>query len=161
VTRIAYAQPAVPSSAFAPVPAYAGWGKGPWANGENVDGQPGTRAVPAEPTSFGPGGLGVNGQSIRGGGGGYAHGSGTMPLTWYPTQYYLRRLDGSTLVSGNSQTMSIYSDNQMPVPAADPVGRAALLARPPVFLSGGNLEQPSGSRGPAWPRWLPTMSYGG
>jgi hypothetical protein len=158
--RIAYTMPGAVSSAFAPVPAWAGFGNGPWAVKMNVEGQPGTQGAPVGLTDFGDGGLQVNGSSVRGGGGGYAHGSGTMTRAWYPQLWFLRRLDGSTLVSGNQQTMSIYSDNQMPIPAGSPLGRAAVLQRPPVFLSGGNLEQPEGSRGPAWPRWLPRMSYG-
>jgi hypothetical protein len=161
--RIAYAQPGAVCSAFAPVPAWAGFGLGPWAAKQNVSGQPGTQGVPAGLPDFGDAGLHVNGQPVRGGGAGYAHGSGTMPGVWYPQQWYLTTLDGFTLrpESGNQQAPSVYSDNQMPVPAANPLGRAAVLARPPVFLSGGNLEQPAGSRGPAWPRWLPGMSYGG
>jgi hypothetical protein len=159
--RVAYVQPGKLPGAFAPVPAWAGLGFGPWAGKGNVEGQPGTMGVPAGLPDFGRAGLQANGTVIRGGGGGYAHGSNTMPPVWYPQLYWLRRLDGATLVSGNSQTMSVYSDNQLPIPAADPLGRAAMLARPPVFLSGGNLEQPAGSKGPSWPRWLPTMSYGG
>jgi hypothetical protein len=117
--------------------------------------------VPTGLPDFGHDGLVVNGHSVRGGGAGYAQGSGTMPGAWYPTKYWLSGLSGSTLVSGNTQTPCIYSDNQMPVPAADPRGRAAMLARPPMFLSRGDLPQPEGSRGPQWPRWLPTLSYGG
>lgn len=159
--RIAYAMPGVMSSAFLPVPAPDGRGFGPWDAGD-VNGQPGTMGVPAGLPDFGREGRSVNGIPVRGGGGGYNQGSGTMPNVWYPTKYWQPRLDGSTLVStGNTQTPSVYSDNQLPIPAQDPRGRAALLARPPVFLSRGNLEQPAGSRGPQWPRWLPTMSYGG
>jgi hypothetical protein len=161
VPRIAYVMPGHLPSAFAPVPAPSGRGFGPWDASALVEGQPGTMGVPAGLPDFGRSGQQVNGAIVGGGGGGYAHGSSTMPPVWYPSLYWLRGLDGSTLVSGNSQAMSVYSDNQMPVPAADPLGRAALLARPPVFLSGGSLDQPPGSKGPAWPRWLPTMSYGG
>lgn len=159
--RIAYAQPGALPTAFTPVPAWDGRGFGPWDESTKVNGQPGTMGVPTGTPDFGKDGQVVNGQPVRGGGAGYNQGSGTMPPVWYPQLYWLSGLDGSTLVSGNTQTPCIYSDNQMPIPAADPTGRAALLARPPVFLSGGNLEQPAGSRGPAWPRWLPRMSYGG
>jgi len=161
VPRIAYGQPGCLPGAFCPLPAAPGLGFGPWAGKQNVEGQPGTMGVPAGLPEFGRDGQVVNGQPVRGGGGGYAQGSGTMPGAWYPQLWWLRRLDGATLVSGNEQAMSVWSDNQMPVPARDPVGRAALLAQAPVFLSGGNLEQPAGSRGSDWPKWLPTMSYGG
>jgi len=160
VPRIAYAVPGALPSAFLPVPAPSGRGFGPWDAGD-VNGQPGTMGVPTGLPDFGRDGQVVNGHSVRGGGAGYAQGSGTMPGVWYPSKYWQPGLDGSTLVSGNTQTPSIYSDNQMPIPAADPRGRAALLARPPMFLSRGNLEQPEGSRGPQWPRWLPVLSYGG
>jgi len=159
--RVAYAQPGTLPSAFAPVPVYDGRGFGPWAGKSNVRGAPGTSPVPVAGMDFGGAGLVVNGGPVRGGGAGYAHGSGTMPGPWFPQQWYLTQLDGATLVSGNDQTMSVYSDNQMPIPAADPVGRAALLATPPRFLSRGQLKQPEGSRGPVWPSWLPSMSYGG
>lgn len=153
--------PGVMSSAFCPRPALDGRGFGPWDASTKVEGQPGTMGVPTGSPDFGKAGQQVNGVSVRGGGGGYASGTGTMPGVWYPQKYWLTGLDGSTLVSDNQQTPSIYSDNQMPIPAADPRGRAALLARPPMFTSGGNLEQPQGSKGPQWPRWLPTLSYGG
>jgi hypothetical protein len=159
--RVAYAQPGALPSAFAPVPAWDGRGFGPWSGTADVSGQPGTQGVPVGLPDFGRTGQQVNGTPVRGGGAGYAQGSGTMPGAWYPQLWHLTQLDGSTLVSGNTQTPSIYSDNQLPIPAADPLGRAALLARPPVFLSGGNLEQPRNSRVPGWPRWLPSMSYGG
>lgn len=159
--RIAYVQPGAPGMAFAPVPAYDGRGLGPWSNTAGVSGQPGTQGVPAGLPDFGTEGQVVNGVSVRGGGAGYASGSGTMRAqVWYPGLYYLTRLDGSTLTVPG-QGISVYSDNQMPVPAADPMGRAALLARPPVFLGQRQVKQPAGSKGPAWPSWLPRMGFGG
>ncbi len=156
--RIAYAQPGTLPSAFAPLPAQDGRGLGPWVRGE-VNGQPGTMGVPAGLPDFGKQGQVVNGTSVRWSGAGYCQGSGTMPNVWYPSLYWQPRLDGSTLVSGNQQTPSVYSDNQMPIPAADPRGRAALLARPPVFTGQKNVAQPPQSA--RWPSWLPTLSYGG
>lgn len=146
--------------AFAPVPAYDGRGCGPWSNTAGVSGQPGTLGVSAGLGDFGAAGLQANGVSIRGGGAGYSAGSGTMPAVWYPSLYWLTRLDGATLTVPG-QGPSVYSDNQMPVPAASPLGRAAVLAKPPVFLGQKNLKQPKGSKGPAWPSWLPRMGYGG
>ena len=159
--RIAYAAPGAVCSAFAPVPAWDGRGCGPWSNTSNVEGQPGTMGVPVGTPDFGEQGQVVNGVPVRGGGAGYNSGSGTMPGAWYPQLYWARKLDGATLVMGNSQTPSIYSDNQMPVPAADPVGRAAVLAAAPVFLGQREVRQPPGSKGSSrWPSWLPGRGYG-
>jgi hypothetical protein len=152
--RVAYTSPGATSTAHTPVPAYDGRGFGPWAGKDNVIGQPGTQAVPAGQPDFGSAGLTVNGVSVRGAGAGYNQGSGTMPGLWYPQLYYLRQLDGSTLVNAG-QGPSVYSDNQMPVPARDPLGRAAVLGRPPTFLGQRQIKdggQP-GSKGPRWPSW--------
>lgn len=150
--RVAYTVPGAVSAAFAPVPAYDGRGCGPWSDSDAVAGQPGTLAVPAGLPEFGRAGLQANGAHVRGGGAGYAQGSDTMPGAWYPSLYWQRQLAGSTLVNAG-QGPSVYSDNQMPVPAADPFGRAAVLARPPVFLGQQSVDQPAGSKGPAWPSW--------
>ena len=161
--RIAYAQPGALPSAFAPIPAWPGLGFGPFEGKGNVTGQPGTQAVPTGQPEF-PQGVAVNGARVRGAGGGaYAHGSDTMRSgAWYPQQWYLSKLDGSTLAQGNPQAMSVWSDNQMPIPASDPAGAAALLAFPPFFLGSRQVYQPPGSRGPVWKSWnLPTLSYGG
>lgn len=150
MTRIAYVSPGATSTAMTPVPAYDGRGAGPWANTDSVRGQPGTLGVPAGLPDFGKDGLQVNGHSVRGWGGGYNQGSGTMTGAWYPSLYWLSRLDGSTLtVTG--QGPSVYSDNQMPVPAGNPLGRAAVLARPPIFLGQRQVYQPEGSKGPKFP----------
>ena len=151
--RIAYLAPGATSTAMTPVPASDGRGFGPWSGKAAVEGQPGTMGVPAGLPDFGDAGLTVNGISVRGGGAGYAQGSGTMKSgAWYPSLYWLRGLDGSTLTTPG-QGPSVYSDNQMPVPAADPTGRAAVLARPPVFLGQADVYQPAGSKGPRFPSW--------
>lgn len=148
--RIAYTAPGATCTAFAPVPAQDGRGFGPFEGKASVSGQPGTQGVPCGLPDFGTAGLQVNGLSVRGAGGGYAQGSGTMPLVWYPQLYYLRRLDGATqTVAG--QGASVYSDNQMPVPARDPLGRAAVLAKPPIFLGQADIYQPRAK--PKWPTW--------
>ena len=159
--RIAYRCPGATSMAFTPVPAADGRGCGPWSNTAAVAGQPGTMGVPAGLPEFGESGLQANGTRIRGAGAGYAQGSSTMPGAWYPSLYWQRQLAGFTLnVPG--QGPSVYSDNQMPVPAALPYGRAAVLARPPTFLGNQQVAQPAGSKGPAWPSWLPRprLHYG-
>lgn len=157
--RTAYACPGATSMAFTPVPARDGRGCGPWENSQATAGQPGTMGIPAGLPEFGAGGMQVNGVHVRGAGPGAAHGSSTMPPVWYPSLYWQRTLSGFTLnVPG--QAMSIYSDNQMPVPAALPFGRAAVLARPPTFLGQSQVKQPAGSKGPAWPAWLARVRYG-
>lgn len=151
--RIAYTVPGATCTALTPVPALDGRGCGPWSGTAAVEGQPGTMGVPAGLPDFGHAGLTANGASIRGGGAGYAQGSGTMKSgAWYPSLYWLRGLDGSTLTVPG-QGPSVYSDNQMPVPAADPLGRAAVLARPPVFLGQAAVDNPPGSKGPKFPGW--------
>jgi hypothetical protein len=152
--------PGATSMAFTPVPAYDGRNCGPWEVKGTVSGQPGTMAVPAGSPDFGDAGLTVNGQSVRGGGGGYNSGSGTMrSKAWYPSLYWQRQLAQSTLTV-EGQGPAVWSDNQMPVPAASPLGRAAVLARPPSFLGQAQVRQPAGSKGPAWPDWLPRFRYG-
>lgn len=151
--RIAYQAPGATSTAHTPIPAHDGRGCGPWATMTNVSGQPGTQAVPTGLPDFGDAGLTVNGLPVRGGGGGYAQGSGTMRAkAWFPQQWFLRRLDGFTLATPG-QGVSVYSDNQMPVPAADPLGRAAVLARPPRFLGQGQIADAPGSKGSGFPSW--------
>jgi hypothetical protein len=157
--RIAYACPGATSMALAPVPAVDGRGLGPWEAKGTVSGQPGTMGVPTGLPEFGDGGLQANGTRIRGGGAGYAQGSSTMPAVWYPSLYWQRALAQSTLTVPG-QGPSVYSDNQMPVPAALPFGRAAVLARPPTFLGQAQVPQPAGSKGSPWPSWLARVRYG-
>jgi hypothetical protein len=158
--RIAYACPGATGMAFMPVPARDGRGCGPWSNSQETEGQPGTRGIPTGLPEFGQDGLRANGVQLRGGGAGYAMGSDMMRgQVWYPSQYYQRQLSGFTLNSPG-QGPSIFSDNQMPVPAASPLGRAAVLARPPRFLGQAQIAQPAGSKGPAWPAWLARVRYG-
>lgn len=158
--RVAYRLEGELPAAFAPVPAYDGRNCGPWSNTPAVAGQPGTMGVATGLPDFGTDGAVVNGLPVRGGGAGYASGSGTMRAqVWYPSLYWARGLDGSTLTVAG-QGVSVYSDNQMPVPAASPLGRAAMLARPPVFLGQKQVKQPAGSKGGRWPSWLPRPGWG-
>jgi hypothetical protein len=158
--RIVYLTPGATSSAMTPVPAYDGRGLGPWEAKGTVSGQPGTQGIPTGTPDFGDAGLTVNGTAVRGSGAGYASGSGTFKSrAWYPQLYFQRELAQSTLTVPG-QGPSVYSDNQMPVPAAVPGARAAVLARPPTFLGQAQVTQPGGSKGPAWPDWLPRLNYG-
>ena len=146
MTVVRYVVPGATSTAFVPVPALDGRGLGPYAVKDKIIGQPGTQGIPAPPSDFGTAGQTVNGVSVRGAGSGYNQGTGTMPPVWYPQLYF------ETTLSELPQ-FSVYSDNQMPVPAADPRGRAAVYARPPVFLGQSQLRQPQ--RLPRWANWIP------
>lgn len=151
---------APPSTAFTPVPArnasaYAY--KGAW------NGQPGTQGVPAGLPEFGTSGQQVNGVHVRGGGAGYNQGSDTMPLVWYPQLGYQATLMNPGQEAGFAGGVSVWSDNQMPVPAASPLGRAAVLARPPVFLGQRDIPQPPSGQAPAswWARLARATGFTG
>lgn len=145
---IRYVVPGATSSAFIPVPAAT---TAVVAYKGEVVGQPGTLGIPAPASDFGAAGQVVNGVSVRGAGAGYSQGSGTMPPWWFPQLYYERAL------SEDTGGVSVYSDNQMPVPAADPRGRAAVMARPAQFLGHAQVIQPRAM--PKWANWLPS-SFG-
>lgn len=148
--RIAYTVPGATSTAHTPIPCLTGANlnyKG------GVAGQPGTLGVPA-PRPDVPGNADIEAYPFPGG---YSN-SGAMPPVFYPNLYYQRTLDipGSDVISGG---MAVFSDNQMPVPAADPRGVAARLARPPAFLGQAQIGDPR--RGIRWPNWLPSPAFGG
>jgi hypothetical protein len=88
-----------------------------------VSGQPGTMAIPAPTGDTTPspdaGDLVLAGTSR----------SSDSPDVWYPSKYFERSLDGDGSM-GPVCPVQIYSNNLMPVPAVDPRGRGALLARP-------------------------------
>jgi hypothetical protein len=111
MTGIAYEMPGATSTAFLPMPAkYAGT----WMSyKQDVEGQPGTQGVPAPRDLCGPG---ADGGVFLGGG---PSGSRNMPPRWYPTLYYLRQLPEPSLfpAGANYGGPSIYSDNQLPIPA--------------------------------------------
>ena len=153
--RIAYTVPGATSTAHTPIPAADGRGAGPWSVNGGVVGQPGTQGVPTGMPDFD---LRINGYRDEGGwGAGYGNGSHTMPGVWYPSLYYQRTLDIPGAYGDPSggpaaaSAVRVWSDNQMPVPARDPTGRAALLARPPVFLRQAQVYQPR--QRPRWPTW--------
>jgi len=139
---IRYTVPGATSSAFVPVPAST---TAVVQYKQAVIGRPGTAGIPAAPPDF-PAGQVVNGVPVRGAGAGYNQGSSTMPGQWYPQQYY-------EVTLSELPEVSVYSDNQLPVPATDPRGRAARMARPPQFLGSAQVKQPKPL--PRWSNWLP------
>jgi hypothetical protein len=56
------------------------------------------------------------------------HKSNQSPDYWRPGLYYQPQAPRS------ASNMSIYSDNQMPVPAGTPAGKPAVMSRPARFL---------------------------
>lgn len=145
--RIAYTVPGATSSAFTPIPCV----NGSVLNYKGgVVGQPGTQGIPApypgtpndrNPTDYGGG----PSESVA------------MPPVMYPQLWYQRTLDipGAQVISGG---MAIQSDNQMPIPARLPWGKAARLAKPPTFLGQRQIQQPR--QLPRWADWLPGRDFG-
>lgn len=111
MTGIAYDMPGATSTAFLPVPAKysASW----QSYKHDTHGQPGTERIPAPRDNAGPG---ATGEIWLGGG---PSRSQAMPPEWYPTLYYQARLPapGAFPAGGNDAGPSVYSDNQMPIPA--------------------------------------------
>lgn len=138
---VRYVVPGATSTAFTPVPAVTA---AVLAYKQDVDGQPGTKGIAADR----PGVNLARASTFRG----YSGDSEMMPPVWYPQQWF-------EPVLSELPPVSIYSDNQMPVPAADPRGAAARLATPPVFLGQRQVMQGRGI--PKWANWLPSASYGG
>lgn len=145
--RIAYTVPGATSSAFTPIPCI----NGSTLNYKGgVVGQPGTRGIPAPyPGTF-------NDLNPHQYGGGPSE-SVAMPPVIYPNQYYQQTLDipGDQVITGG---MAIQSDNQMPIPARLPWGKAARLAKPPTFLGQHQIQQPRAL--PRWADWIPTRDFG-
>ena len=99
-----------------------------------VRGQPGTQAIPAPTTNIPRGG--VVGQALMG----TARSSDAPDFIW-PNLYFEANLDGSGTM-GPVTPVRIYSDNLMPVPAADPRGIPARLAQPIAQRYNRQIRQP-------------------
>jgi hypothetical protein len=87
-----------------------------------VTGQPGTMGIPAPTRDTVPSpdaGDAITMGTAR---------SMDAPDTWYPQKYFERSLNGDGTM-GPVTPVAIYSDNLMPVPAVDPRGRPARLAK--------------------------------
>jgi hypothetical protein len=110
-----------------------------------VDGQPGTQGIPVPTVNTVPAG-GVVGQALMG-----TARSTDAPDFIYPGQYYERSLDGDGTM-GPVTPVRIYSDNLMPVPAQDPRGRPARLAK--RVRNAGQFQV-------GQPRAMPTWGGGG
>jgi len=106
-----------------------------------VQGSPGTTRVPAPTRDT------VPSPDIGDRAGGGLFYSTDAPDFWLPTKYYERSLDGDGTM-GPTTPVRIYSDNLMPVPAVDPRGRPARLARP--ILQRGQWQISAPRAVPAW-----------
>ena len=86
-----------------------------------IDGSPGTQAMPAPRPAAVP-----QDKVPLAIGGGY-HRSSQAPQFWYPGVYYERPGPGGY----EHAPVSVLSDNQMPMPAIDPLGRPSVsMGRP-------------------------------
>lgn len=110
-----------------------GAGTGAQQYKDDLTGEPGTMAIPAPTRDTAPSpDLGDLAQA------GWAR-SSDAPDTWFPQKWFQRTLKGNP---GPVTPVRIYSDNMLPVPAVDPRGHGALMARPAVFLGQNQLAQP-------------------
>jgi hypothetical protein len=124
-----YVVPGVPGGA-APSAFMPHWNKyaasGAQQYKQNLTGQPGTQAIPAPTKDTVPspdlGDIAQMGLSR----------SSDAPGVFYPQEYYLDRLTAGYpgAMAPKGPDIRIYSDNLMPVPAVDPRGIPARLARP-------------------------------
>lgn len=73
------------------------------------------------------------------------HKSADAPDAWRPGVYYQP-------APAAPPDVSVYSDNQMPVPAATPTGTPAIMLRHPTFL--GQRQVPAINQTPWFPPWL-------
>lgn len=146
--RIAYTVPGATSTAFTPIPCING---SALAMKTGVAFQPGTQGVSAPYPGVS---YDVNGTRLNSG---YSGGSKNMPQVFYPQLAYQRTLEipGEETITGG---MQIFSDNQMPIPARLPWGKAARLAKPPTFLGQKQIQQPRAL--PRWADWLPGRDFG-
>lgn len=146
--RIAYTVPGATSSAFTPIPCINGSAlnyKG------SVVGQPGTQGIPAPyPGTFND----ITPHEYTGG----QSESTAMPPVMYPQLWYQRTLDipGAQVITGGMQVLT--GENQMPIPARLPWGKAARLAKPATFLGQKQVQQPRNL--PRWADWLPGRDFG-
>jgi hypothetical protein len=106
-----------------------------------VSGQPGTKAIPA-PTGDSVTRAGPVGQAQMG-----TARSVDAPDFIYPNQYFERSLNGDGTM-GPVTPVRIYSDNLMPVPAQDPRGRPARLAK--TIRPGGQFQLSQPRAMPVW-----------
>jgi hypothetical protein len=104
-----------------------------------VDGQPGTQAIPAPRPAAVP--RDVTAQAITGG----YHRSGDAAPVWYPGIYYERPgPDGY-----EHAPVSVLSDNQIPLPAVNPLGLPAVMQGRPRL--GGQFQIENRATVPAYP----------
>jgi hypothetical protein len=103
-----------------------------------IDGQPGTLPIPAPPPPL-P-------QDLTGLSQSHLHRSSDAPNVWYPGIYYEAN---SPDAPAEHAPVSVFSDNQMPVPAVNPLGIPSVsMGRPRL---GGQYQVRSRAAVPAYP----------
>jgi hypothetical protein len=110
---------------------------------DGVTGQPGTVVIPVDTAGTLPHG-GIVGNAMMG-----LSRSGDSPDSFRPNLYFAR--PQRQFWPGAGMPISVRSDNLMPVPATDPRGIPARLARPIVQRGARQIQQPA--RVTTWPAW--------
>jgi hypothetical protein len=117
-------------AAIVPVPAQLGEAYQSWGE---VVGCPGTAVIPAPNPAAVPQDYSHTA----------LHKSSDGPQSWRPGIYYQPKL-------ASTPPVSVYSDNQMPVPALTPAGKPAIQMRRPLFLGQRQVGQPAVTPSFAW-----------
>lgn len=108
---------------------------------DGVDGQPGTLAIPVAPSQVDQGIIGKAQAGLSR--------SSDAPNSFRPNLYFAR--PQRDFWPGAGMPISVHSDNLMPVPARDPRGVPARLARPIVQRGQRQIQQlPTVTSWPAW-----------
>jgi len=106
---------------------------------DGLTGQPGTQAIPVDPSWIPPASLASQAQM------GLSR-SGDTRNVFFPNLYFAR--PQRAFWPGAGMPVSVQSDNLMPVPAVDPRGIPAVMAMPIVQRGQRQIRQPQ-----AQPRW--------
>lgn len=134
--------PAAAGSWLIPAPAQ---GFGSWSSRGSLNGEPGTRAVPA-PAPLPGTDRELTAQALAGQ---IGTPSSEVLQQFYPALYYQQPLLNPAL----APLVSVVSDNALPVPAIDPRGLPAVMATPPPRIGGQNqVVSPYAVQN--WPKWM-------
>jgi len=142
---VRYTVPGWPSSVLghsAVTPHFNGLaGSGAMQYKDGVTGQPGTQVIPVPPLDVDQGIVGVAQMGLSR--------TSDSPRSFRPNLYFAR--PQRQFWPGAGQPISVRSDNLMPVPATDPRGVPARMARPIVQRGSQQIRQPA--RLTQWPAW--------
>ena len=116
-------------------------GSGAMQYKDGVTGQPGTQVIPIPPLDVDQG---IVGKALMG-----LSRTSDSPRSFRPNLYFAR--PQRQFWPGAGMPVSVRSDNLMPVPATDPRGVPARMARPIVQRGQQQIQQPA--RLTQWPAW--------